>query len=96
MSMSGAAAATPEGSWPGTGTTNSARVRVTSARPPPGMNAATFAGQFGIAAEEGGANLSLDHLIDRLRATITPNSHEPAMRRTTAQAFDRRAGELRA
>jgi hypothetical protein len=27
-----------------------------------------FAGQFGIVAEEGGANLGLDHLIDRIRA----------------------------
>jgi hypothetical protein len=41
VSMSGAAAATARDSWPGTGATNSARVRATAARPPPAVNAAT-------------------------------------------------------
>ena len=37
VSMSGAAAATGSATWSGSGTTNSARVRATSARPPPGV-----------------------------------------------------------
>jgi hypothetical protein len=55
-----------------------------------------FAGHFGIEAEEGGANLGLDHLIDRIRVEPRRFSLLPADKGYGGcKTFDQMAGELK-